>query len=697
MKERRGRSLQVIWLALLFSPAFASAEEVLANLGDHVRAGRWEAVRAACSKLPSPWPPEVTLVAARAERHLGQLEKADRLLREALPGAGALAPLLRLEAGEVALTRGRDPWRAVQPLLAARPGAAQRRAVSALLRRAWEILPPGTLAAYQERPLPSPLQRWRDAITAARTSQPALALRVLAEKHDDGPAAEAAGFLTRHDELTLPQRLLVGRALLATGSWREAGAWLASLPQPSTTPERWELAFLLGRAHYRLGRLAEAASTFSVALAHATTAGERHTAAVQRARCAELLGDWEAAHAAWTVARTADPTAPAGWEGVGRALILLGQAAGVCEPLAASPPSARTPAAERLAAVLLARSLGEEARRCLTFVPADSPRGRLLRAVERRLAGEEKAARHEIIALLADPRAGSWREVALLLPWPLQAETAPVTPSRHPRVLAELLTHRGVEMARAAAAAALAEDPRWGFLAQEQLAPPTELPPELDALLAMGLEADAAQLLPVSFPTGAPAAAAWSAAVLARGGNGPAALRTGEAIWEAVGALPAGLLPTAVGRVVLPPPLLAPIVTAAKQAGVSPALLAGIVRQESRFDAAALSPAGARGMAQLMPETARRLGASEDDIWNPEQALNLAAREVARLTGVFGDRPAVVAAAYNAGEGVVASWLAALGTACDDVTFIAAIPYQETSHYVRAVLAGRELARYLEE
>ena len=82
--------------------------------------------------------------------------------------------------------------------------------------------------------------------------------------------------------------------------------------------------------------------------------------------------------------------------------------------------------------------------------------------------------------------------------------------------------------------------------------------------------------------------------------------------------------------------------------GVDPALLAAVARQESGFDPGAVSPAGAQGLMQLMPATARGLGVA--DPFDPTQAVDGAARLLHDLIGAFG-RVDLALAAYNAGPG----------------------------------------------
>lgn len=105
--------------------------------------------------------------------------------------------------------------------------------------------------------------------------------------------------------------------------------------------------------------------------------------------------------------------------------------------------------------------------------------------------------------------------------------------------------------------------------------------------------------------------------------------------------------------------------------GVSPQLLAAVARQESGFDPSAVSPAGAQGLMQLMPGTARGLGVT--DSFNPTQAVDGAARLMSDLLDRFG-RTDLALAAYNAGPGAVLRH--------DGIP-----PYRETQKYVAAIMA----------
>jgi soluble lytic murein transglycosylase-like protein len=90
---------------------------------------------------------------------------------------------------------------------------------------------------------------------------------------------------------------------------------------------------------------------------------------------------------------------------------------------------------------------------------------------------------------------------------------------------------------------------------------------------------------------------------------------------------------------------------AAREHGLTPALVAAVAAAESAFDAQALSPKGAGGVMQLMPATARRFGVR--DRFSPEQSLRGGAAYLRWLIDHFGDDLTLALAAYNAGEGAV--------------------------------------------
>ncbi len=121
---------------------------------------------------------------------------------------------------------------------------------------------------------------------------------------------------------------------------------------------------------------------------------------------------------------------------------------------------------------------------------------------------------------------------------------------------------------------------------------------------------------------------------------------------------------------------LAPLVNqAAAAADVDSALLMAVIDVESGGNPQAVSPKGATGLMQLMPETGARHGAS--NLFDPRQNIEAGARYLRQLMRLFGDLELVLAA-YNAGEGAVKKYGGQIP------------PYAETMSYVPRVM-GRYL------
>ncbi|MDR5653029.1 lytic transglycosylase domain-containing protein [Ruixingdingia sedimenti] len=124
-------------------------------------------------------------------------------------------------------------------------------------------------------------------------------------------------------------------------------------------------------------------------------------------------------------------------------------------------------------------------------------------------------------------------------------------------------------------------------------------------------------------------------------------------------------------------------------------LAMAIARRESEFDPAARSPAGARGLMQVMPGTAelmaRKLGIAHDAarLDDPAHNARLGAAYLAQLTDEFGSALALVAAGYNAGPGRPRAWIADLGDPrhpqADPVDWVEHVPFAETRTYIMRV------------
>jgi soluble lytic murein transglycosylase len=133
------------------------------------------------------------------------------------------------------------------------------------------------------------------------------------------------------------------------------------------------------------------------------------------------------------------------------------------------------------------------------------------------------------------------------------------------------------------------------------------------------------------------------------------------------------------------------VTAAAQRAGVDPFLVAALVREESSYHPRALSRAGARGLMQLMPATARPMAehrglafAGGDLLDDPGLNLEIGTAFLAGLLREFKD-PRLALAAYNAGPGRLRQWWQARRT--DDLeAFVEQIPFDETRQYVKRVM-----------
>jgi soluble lytic murein transglycosylase len=134
-----------------------------------------------------------------------------------------------------------------------------------------------------------------------------------------------------------------------------------------------------------------------------------------------------------------------------------------------------------------------------------------------------------------------------------------------------------------------------------------------------------------------------------------------------------------------------------------PALILGITRQESGFDPRVRSGAGARGMMQLMPATARivagqmGMGYSADMLDDPDYNMRLGTFYIGQLVDQFSGSYLLAAAGYNAGPGRPRQWVTTCGdprtSTTEPVDFIECIPFSETRNYVMRVLEGMQVYR----
>jgi len=130
----------------------------------------------------------------------------------------------------------------------------------------------------------------------------------------------------------------------------------------------------------------------------------------------------------------------------------------------------------------------------------------------------------------------------------------------------------------------------------------------------------------------------------------------------------------------------------AQNMSLEPAIIFGLIRQESMLDPTAMSAAGARGLMQIMPETGKEIAGqlnapwqSVDSLFVPEINIRFGAFYFKHLLKQFNGHFALATAAYNAGPGRVTKWLSNDRLLPIDV-WIETIPFKETRKYVSSVL-----------
>ncbi len=230
---------------------------------------------------------------------------------------------------------------------------------------------------------------------------------------------------------------------------------------------------------------------------------------------------------------------------------------------------------------------------------------------------------------------------------------------------------------------------------------PASLQPRVDKAVALnhlGLEEMASRELEAGLQQN-PHPAFWfeAARLAARQGN---YLRAAENTRRAFpGYLTADLeeLPREAWELLFPLPYWDVIHRESQRRGVDPFLVAGLIRQESRFDREAVSSVGALGLMQLMPPTARQLARnrrlSRERILEPERNIRLGVLHLSQLLRRFDGNVEKAVAAYNGGGTRVAQWSKELPA--DIPAFVESIPLKQTRNFVYIVLRNYQFYRDL--
>ncbi len=217
-----------------------------------------------------------------------------------------------------------------------------------------------------------------------------------------------------------------------------------------------------------------------------------------------------------------------------------------------------------------------------------------------------------------------------------------------------------------------------------------------DLLLTLGIVENVSSASRRVFPLSDNGLALARSQLLAANLHHRSSLHSAEVLSDRVPAdLPFQFLPDTFRTLLYPRPYAFLVEQQASRFGVDPDLLSAIIREESRYDAMAVSAASARGLTQFVVPTARRLadklGWQEHDpvdLFEPEVAITLGAAYLAELAAQFADRPEQVVAAYNAGEDLARLWQAFCFSR-EPAEYYSKVGFRQTRGYLEKVLKSR--------
>jgi tetratricopeptide (TPR) repeat protein len=589
----------------------------------------------------------------------------------------------------------------------------------------------------QEAALPSTQRReiqLAQAECALRTGYPELArsllVSLLEENQQDEIARLAAESLSRlvaeAEGGRLP--LLLGKTFHQHKEYDRALRHLqrAGDRKALSARDAFEMQALIGQALLSEQRYAEASVAFSRLATLARTPGERARALYEEGIAHELRGAWPAAAARYRQAWQADTQ---GREWTAPALLAA---------LRLEWRNGSEASALKLFDQLLARPewRGQAARAALFLAASDLARGRADRAgpwlARAAISGQDDRLevaywRGRLAELEHDPREAVSRYLEVV-------RQDPDHPLAHAAAahLAEPLNATAVAEGRRLAASSRLDDlyGAWlllgsadtagravqhkleqRLLADRAVAPylklaevpvrrwplwshPLARPEEM--LLALGLWHEGAPAVREHFPLSDPNLAYTGSRLLARGGEYARSIALAAALRErAPRRLPLALQPRDYRQLLYPFPYQAAILAQGKIRGVDPHLLTALIREESRFDRSALSPAARRGLTQLSLATARQLSSqlklerlSPEDLYRPEVSIALGAAQLGALLKVFG-APLPAVAARDAGEPQAQVWKSWCFTQ-EPGEYFTKIGNPDTRDFVRRVMVAAE-------
>ncbi len=262
--------------------------------------------------------------------------------------------------------------------------------------------------------------------------------------------------------------------------------------------------------------------------------------------------------------------------------------------------------------------------------------------------------------------------------------------------------HDAREAAKAELQRRLAAENRGRQIAPRRVTPVANWPlfgapmvqPE-DLLLALGIFSDGAAATARHFPMTDPPLALAAAKELVRAGRPRKGLLIAEILDRRVpSSYPRAALPDEFRTILFPLPYRKALEAASVRYDLDPSVLAGVIREESRWDRTAVSAASARGLTQFVLPTAERIGAtvgldklSPKDLETPEVAMLLGAAYLDELRTAYGGALHQAVAAYNAGEAQSELWRRYCLS--DDVAeYYTKVAFKETRNYLARVLSS---------
>jgi soluble lytic murein transglycosylase len=177
--------------------------------------------------------------------------------------------------------------------------------------------------------------------------------------------------------------------------------------------------------------------------------------------------------------------------------------------------------------------------------------------------------------------------------------------------------------------------------------------------------------------------------------------RAGQRLLRVLNTNPNAGLPKALLSLSYPTPFASMVQKYSQAEQISPLLMYAFIRQESFFDPRALSGAGAFGLTQVLPSTARavsqRIGAGaiddNDMLLQADLNLRLGANYMSVQLNDFGDDIFVALAAYNAGPAAARRWIRASEDDAD--LYLETVEFTETQLYIEIVGENYAIYRYL--